>query len=434
MSTAVCGIEPGHLSMKIHAGKRRASLHRFPLAALLFCSLSLGWLTPLSATSGPGLRNTEFMGAVNLIFARVYNLDFDQASADLAKLAAQYPEHPAVPLYQATVLWLHQLDDRHELSLDCFLHPACFTSSMAPPLDAAANQRIMGLLNASQTLSGQRLRANPNDEDARYYRGAADALAAVVAVTLDRSSLDAVRYSQQANAIHHQLFQDDGSYYDASLLPGLYDYLSSGLPWYVRWLTGGDRERGFRSVNLAVEKGRWASEDARLIRMMLLVRENRFADALKDADYLSGKYPRNYCFQMARGQILEQMGRREEANGAFLRILKLAEERSPNYQRIELSRFRWDVANKILVPKPQAALEIYQSILSDPTAEERWKVLAELQSGCALDLLGRREEAVGRYRTVLGMKEYGNSHAAASRHLKEKYSATGNRIAMPRSY
>ena len=413
-------------------GRRRTLPHRFLLAAFLFWNLSLAGVMPSSATSGPDLRNTEFMGAVNLIFAHVYNLDFDPASADLARLAVQYPEHPAVPLYQATVLWLHQLDDNHVLSLNCFLHPACFTSSTAHPFDAATNQRIMGLLDASRTLSGRRLRINPNDADARYYRGAADALAAAVAFTLDRSTLDAFRYGQQANAIHHQLFRDDRSYYDATLMPGLYDSLSSGLPWYLRWLAGGDRERGLSSVNLAAEKGRWSCEDARLIRMMLLVREGRFAEALKDAVYFSEKYPRNYLFQLAQGQILERMGRLEEADSMYRRVLKLAEERSPNYQRIELSRFRWESGNRLLARNPQAALELYQSILSGSAAQERWSVLAQLQSGCAFDLLGRREEAMGRYQTVLGMKEYDNSHAAASRHLKEKFSAPGNLIALPR--
>ena len=421
-----CGNSHGQL------GWRRASLHRFPLFALLFWSLSLGWAMPLSATSVPDLRNTEFMGAVNHIFALVYNPDFDPASAELAKLAVQYPEHPAVPLYQAMVLWLHQLDDNHVLSLDCFFHPACFTSNAANPLNAATSQRIMGLLNASRTLSDRRLKVNPNDADARYYRGAAEALAAAVAITLNRSALDAFRYGQQASAIHHQIFRDNGSYYDAMLLPGLYDYLSSGLPWYLRWLAGGDRERGLNSVNLAAEKGKWVSDDARLIRMMLLLREGRPAEALKDAVFLSEKYPRNYIFLMAQGQALDRMGHDAEADSIYLKILKLAEERSPNYQRIRLSRFRWDVGNRMLAHNPQASLKYYQSILSDSSAEERWKVLAHLQSGCALDLLGRREEAVGQYQMVLRMKEYDNSHAAATRHLKEKFDIIGNRIALPR--
>jgi len=365
-------------------------------------------------------------------FGKLYNLDFDAADTAFAALTRLYPDHPAPPLYEATAVWLRHLDDRRELVLDRFVHPGYFTRAAARPMDSIQRQRFFDLLAASRLLADRRLKADSLDPDARYYRGVAEGLAAAFAITLDRSYMDAFRHGKQAYAIHSRLFQEDRRYFDASLLPGLYDYVATSLPWYLRWLTGGDRGRGLQSVNLAVDKGPWASDDARLVRLVLLAREGRLDDALADAASLSGKYTRNYLLHLTRAQLLERLGRREEADSTYLQILQFAEQGTPNYQRIDVAAFRWDIGNRLLASRPQVALDRYQSLLADPATAERWRVLALLQSGCALDLLGRREDAIRQYRAVLGMKEYDNSHAHANEYLRSPFSATGNSIALPR--
>jgi tetratricopeptide (TPR) repeat protein len=387
---------------------------------------------PARAVPQTDFRGAEFMAAATGGFGDLYNLDFDAAGAAFAALAKRYPDHPAPPLYGAAVVWLRHLDDRRELVLDRFVHPGYFTKAGAQPMDSAHRQRFFDLLAAGRLLTDRRLKADSRDPDARYYRGVAEGLAAAFAITVDHSYMDAFRHGKQAYAIHSRLFQEDRRYFDASLLPGLYDYVAASLPWYLRWLTGGDRGRGLQWVSLAVDKGPWASDDARFVRLVLLAREGRLDDALADAASLSGKYPRNWLLHLTRAQLLDRMGRREEADDTYLQILRFAEEGRRNYQRIEIAAFRWEVGNRLLASRPQAALEHYQSLLSDPATDERWRVLALLQSGCALDLLGRREDAVRQYRAVLGMREYDNSHAHANEYLRSPFVAVGNSIALPR--
>jgi tetratricopeptide (TPR) repeat protein len=372
------------------------------------------------------------MAAASSGFGALYNLDFDAAGADFAALTKRYPDHPAPPLYEATAVWLRHLDDRRELVLDRFLHPGYFTKAAGHPMDPAQRRRFFDLLAASRALADRRLKADPRDADARYYRGAAEGLAAAFAITVDRSYLDAFRHGKQAYTLHSRLFQEDRRYVDACLLAGLYDYVAASLPWYLRWLAGGDRGRGLQSVNFAVDKGIWASDDARLVRLVLLDREGRFDDAIADAASLTGKYPSNYLLHLTKAQLLDKMGRREEADNTYLEILRLAEQGKPNYGRMDVTTLRWEVGNRLLTSRPQAALERYQSLLADSATDERWRVLALLQSGCALDLLGRRADAIRQYRAVLGMKEYDNSHAHANEYLRSPFSAVGNTIALPR--
>ena len=402
------------------------------LVRMLVAAILLLLCLALPGSSQGSLRSTEFMSAANDGFAKIYNLDFDAAGAVFTGLAKRYPDHPAPPLYQATLVWLRYLDDRHELALDRFVHPEYFTHATTHPMDPAAHAQFLELVTASRTLAERRLKTNPQDEDARYYRGAGEGLAAAFSITVDRSYLGAFRHGQQAYAIESRLMQDDGRYFDASMLAGLYDYIGDEVPWYLRWLASGNKARGLQSVNLTVEKGAWISDGARIVRLAMLAREGRQPEALADAMALSGKYPRNYQFQIARAQLLDRMGRREEADNTYLQILRFAEEGKPNYQRLKVAALSWEFANRQLATQPQAALARYQSLISNTAVEEKWRVMALLQSGCALDLLGRREEAVRQYRAVLGMKEYENSHAHASRYLQAPFSVSGRSIALPR--
>ena len=372
------------------------------------------------------------MAAASTGFSDLYNLDFDAADAAFAALIKRYPSNPAPPLYAATVVWLRHLENRRELVLDRFVHPAYFLKAAVRPMDFGQRQRFFDLLAASRLLTDRRLKSDSRDRDARYYRGAAEGLAAAFAITVDRSYMDAFRHGKQAYAIHSRLFQEDPRNFDASLLPGLYDYVAASLPWYLRWLTGGDRGRGLQSMNLAVDKGPWASDDARLIRLVLLTRDGRLDDAFADTAALSERYPGNYLLHLTKAQLLERMGRRDEADSTYLQILRFAEERKPNYQRIEIPAFRWEIGNRLLASRPQAALERYQSLLADPATDERWRVLGLLQSGCALDLLGRREDAIRQYQAVLGMTEYDRSHAHANEYLRSPFVVVGNSIALPR--
>ncbi len=381
------------------------------------------------------LRSRQFMlvGARGL--SELFNLDFDAAASTFGKLADAYPEHPAPPLYQATAAWLRILDDCREPLVDRFVHPGSFLKTPSTcPADSTARQRLRSLLAAGQQLAERRLKTHPQDPDARYYRGVGEGLSAAIAITLDHSSLEAFLHVKRACALHSDLYTQDPNYTGAAMLPGLCDYVSASLPWYLRLMLGGDKRRGLESVGLAVANGDWVSNDGRFIRAVLLVRENRLAEALADLSWLFEKYPHNYQLHLARAQILDRLGRHPEADTDYAWILRLAEEGKPNYRRLDISALRWTVGNRMLRSAPQSALGLYQSVLADSANPERWRVLATLQSGCALDLLGRREDAISKYRTVLGMQEYEGSRAHATGYIRSPFIVSANSVALPRLF
>lgn len=402
-------------------------------AFALFLGLAALSVCTATADSMGALRNAEFMNRANQGFTEVLNLDFDAADRDFTALANRCPDHPAPPLYLATILWLRLLDERQELSLDRFVHPSYFTESTSQAVSPALRQRFVDLTGKSRLLAERRLESSPRDHDARYLRGATEGLLAAFALTVDRSYLRAFSHGKQAYAIHRRLIDDDRQYYDACMLVGLYGYIASNLPWYLRWLaavTGlrGEKQRALDSLNLAVEKGIYVSDDARVLRMTVLVREGRLGEARGDAAALFAKYPRNYVFQLTQAQMMNRMGDREAAADTYLQVLRFAEEGKPNYQRIGLAAFRWEVAEVLLASKPQAALERYQALLEDPSLDGRRRVLSTLRLGCAFDLLGRRDDAIWQYKGVLSMQDYDNAHAHADEYLKSPYVGAPNTV------
>jgi tetratricopeptide (TPR) repeat protein len=384
-----------------------------------------------------GLRSAAFMDRANRGFVEILNLDLDAATRCFTALAGEYPDHPAPPLYLAMAIWLGELDGRQELILDRFVHPGYFTAPPNLAMQASSRKAFFDLVEKSRALAEQRLKARPGDRDAEYWRGAGEGLLAAFAITVDRSSLQAVHHGELAYGIERHLIEKAGSYYDAYILIGIYEYAATHLPWYLEWLRAigvfrGDTERAIQLLNSAVEKGQYVSDEARVFRMVLLVREGRAREALEDAGTLLARYPRNYIFRLTQAQVLERMDRREAAADTYFEILRFAEEGRPNYGRIDASALRWQVGNMLLATRPQAALDAYEVLLRDSATPERWRVLAMLQSGCALDLLGRRQDAVRHYQAVLSMKSYDNAHAHASEHLESPFTATPGSVSLPR--
>jgi len=88
------------------------------------------------------LRSQEFMTEAREGFARIYNLDYREASETFLRLKRRYPGHPAPPLYLATVIWLQELFERNELDLDNFIAPAYFTEPTASKMGAEQRRAL----------------------------------------------------------------------------------------------------------------------------------------------------------------------------------------------------------------------------------------------------------------------------------------------------
>lgn len=267
----------------------------------------------------------------------------------------------------------------------------------------------------------------PGHKDARYFLGTSQGVLGAFSITVDHSKGKAFKYGRQAYQYHSQLVEEDPEYYDSYMSAGLYEYIADNLPWYIKWVAvimgyGGSEERGFQYLKLAAEKGQYVADDALVLLMVLYVREKQYDRALEAASYLHRKYPRSFLLHLNRAQILEKMGKWEQAAEVYRQILEWAQAGKANYHKIDLATFRYMAGRKFMdLRRWDLALGQFKAALNSPETPERERALSHLRAGQILDLQGRRGEAVGHYEQVLKFQNFEDSHQLARNFLQRPY-------------
>jgi tetratricopeptide (TPR) repeat protein len=386
----------------------------------LFFFALLIFLPKLQAQS---LRDARFMTRAEDGFQDIFNMDYDNADQSFASLERDYPQHPAPPMYRASIYWLKEMQRRQDLDLNRFITPTYFsarTDQVMPPQERAAFHRK---LQQSESLSNSILRKSPRDKDARYFLLTSYGLRSSFAITVDHSLREAFSYGNKAYSAAKQLAAEDRDYYDAYLTAGIYEYIVGSIPWYMRWMVfviggHGSRQEGLAHLKLAADKGQYVKDQAQLVTMVLCVRERQYDQALGIARELTNRFPRSCLFPINLAQILRLDGRKDDAIPLFLQVEKKIEAGEPNFDKLPLPRFRFNLGIELLyMGKLDLAQERFRKCIDDPGNSEREKALSHLRLGQILDWRGKRAEAIEQCRLVLSLPDVDNSHDQAKKLL-----------------
>lgn len=376
----------------------------------------------------PGLQDEAFYTSIREAYDPMYRLDYQGAIERIEDLERRYPDHPGPPLAHAVTLWLRELFRRQELDdLDRFISPGYFTTPTSRQMPESDRKAFESFLDRSEALSNRILESHPGDRDARYYLGSVEGIRGAYAITISRSKLDALRHGKKAYRYEKAILDEDPDYNDAYMTVGTYEYILDNLPWYIKWVAviagyTGNEKLGFEYLVRSAEKGRNVSIDARVLLMVLYVRERQFDYALRMARDLHGLFPENFLFHVNQGQILKKMGRMGEALEVYAAIERKAEEGARNYQMLKLPAFRYSLGLELLgAGRREEALRRFERVAADPDASVREGALSRLKAGQILDLLGRREEALARYREVLELEDIAGTHREAERYIERPY-------------
>ncbi len=374
-----------------------------------------------------GIRDGEYYRDVLQATDPLYRLDYQEGILRLAALRKSYPQHPGPPLALAVAVWLQELFERQDLDLEEFLSPGYFTRPAKKQVAEAVKERFFDLIAKSEDLSNRMLGANPRDKDARYYLGVAEGLKGAFAFTIERATMNALQHGKKSYEIQKSIVDEDPDYYDSLMSLGTYEYLLDNLPWYVKWVAmvagyRGDSTLGFNYLIRSAEKGRFVATDARVLLMVLYVREKQYEYALSLAREMHARFPENFIFHLNEGQILERMGRRAEAADVYEQVARRAEKGVRNYQKLPLPTFRYTVGVKLMeAGRPEAALARFRSAIDDEDTPERERALSHLRSGQILDVVRRRNEALAHYRKVINLADVEDSRKRAERYVRRPY-------------
>lgn len=377
-------------------------------------------------------------------FESLYNLDYEGARRRFSDLARLYPDHPAGPQFLAASLWLRTLNQSRRLQASLYNTDAFYakTEEKADPKVVAEFRELTG---QAKRLAEARLKRDPKDAEALYFLGAAEGLKAAFAAAVERSFVSALRDGQNSVERHREVLKLDPTFHDAEVTIGTYDYLVAAMPVPIKILatmTGvrGSRKRGLETLARVTREGKWAKDDAKVLLMGILKREERYADALRLARDLAAKYPQNYLFKLeaADALILQAAADRQSAPqaaanaereafaifDALLQPERTAKTRgaapSKPARPLDLIHFSYGAALFNAGQMERAAAEFVASA-DTAGAEPGLATMARLRAAQSLDLAGKRKEALVHYTAVLTRPNVYDSHTEAKRGLREPY-------------
>ncbi|MCS7080239.1 MAG: tetratricopeptide repeat protein [Chloracidobacterium sp.] len=399
----------------------------------LWCLGLLGWLFwvgqgPVSASSvrllevetPPTAASEAFERLRAAGFDALYNLDYRRARAAFEELTRLDPTHPAGYLDIANCMWAEKLYRLRRLQATTYAGTSFFADT-TEIFDRDFDQRYREAIALVIRVADARLKTNPRDTVALYYKGAAHGLLGAYEATITRAFLAALSHSNQAVALHREVLKLAPDYTDANLSIGLYNYVMGSLPLPVKILAAlggvrGSKKRGLALVVKVADEGRTAREVARLLLIALYKREKRYAEALPYLEAFARQYPANYVARLELADTLVRLGRTDEGIALFEQLVR---EPSASAYRDAIHYQLADVL--ITVGRIDAALPHLRAVTTLTGANPDLVTLAQLRLGEAHDAAGRRAEAVAAYQAVLRRRNVFDAHARAQAHLKKPY-------------
>ncbi len=276
-----------------------------------------------------------------------YSLEYAAAIEIFEQLRAAEPENPAWHNHLAMTYFYQELYAGGSLEGDLFDASNKFFRKKAE-FSSAAKQRFWEANEAAVRRCEERLKKNAQAQEALYACGVAYATRATFQGLVERAKVAFIRSGNKANDYHSRLLKLNLRYYDAYLVPGVYDFALGSLPAALKFLLyfagmSGDKERGLEAVKSAAQWGEHAREDAKIVLIVMYRREKRFADARRTLRELAGQFPRNYLLPLEIAALYRASGDFDEAVRLYEKALEETRRGKPGYRNVPVARLHYEL-------------------------------------------------------------------------------------------
>jgi tetratricopeptide (TPR) repeat protein len=394
--------------------------------------------------SSPWLTNTERAKFETLRIAgseALFNLDYETARKNFKEMAQAFPNYPAGPQFLADSLWIETLYQTRRLQSSLYGGDDSFYSTSDDKVDPAIVDQFRTLTRQARLLAEARLKQNPRDPEALYFLGAIEGLKASFEEAVERRHFAALKDGSDAVDRHREVIKLDPSYHDAEITIGLYDFTVGSLPLPVKLIAGvagfhGSKKRGLATLERVTMEGRWVRDEARTLLIVLYTREKRYAEAAAIGKELAAKYPRNYLYRLEAADALVYQAALEraasqnhtaatsaienEAFATFDSLLKDKAVRDTAARAFDLIHFKYGEA-LMTAGQYDRAVKEFLAAAEVSGAQQGLATMAHLYAARALDLGGKRNDALTQYRAVLARPNVYDAHDHAQTGLKEAF-------------
>ncbi|MDX6385886.1 MAG: hypothetical protein QOK48_3459 [Blastocatellia bacterium] len=368
----------------------------------------------------------------------LFNLDYETARKSFKEMAVAFPKYPAAPQFLADSLWIETLYQTRRLQSSLYGGDDTFYSTSDDKADPAVVTQFRDLTRQARQLAEARLKLYPRDVEALYFMGAIEGLKASFEEAVERRHFAALKDGSDAVDRHREVIKLDPNYHDAEITIGLYDFTVGSLPLPVKLIAGvagfrGSKKRGLATLERVTKEGNWIRDEARTLLIVLYTREKRFAEAAAYAKELAAKYPRNYLYRLEAADALVSQAALEraankstttaaenEAFATFDSLLKDKAVRDTAARAFDLIHFKYGEALMTAGLYDRAAKE-FLAAAEVPGAQQGLATMSHLYAARALDLAGKRNDAMSQYRAVLARPNVYDAHDQAQSGLKEAF-------------
>ncbi|MBI4460288.1 MAG: hypothetical protein HY648_09560 [Acidobacteria bacterium] len=344
-----------HLSLR----KFRSSRFTF---RLLFIAVLFGVLLPAPLSAA---LSAEERAA----FDHFYNLEYDQAVAVFERIRDAEPNDPLPYNYVAMAYLYKHLHKAGALHGDLFSVSNKFFETKKIHSDPLLEKRFWDANRAAIRICEERLKKNKQDQQALYACGVAYAARATHQGLVERSLMDSMSSARKANDYHARLLRLSPRFYDAYLVPGIYDFVIGSLPGPLKVLlffvgVSGDKQRGIQFAETVVLGGERARHDAKIILTVMYRREKRFADARRNVESLAGDFPRNYILPLESASLYRAAEQFPNAISRYEAVLEDVRQGKPGFSEAPAARIHFELG------------ELYQRVGDLESAQTHLRLVA----------------------------------------------------------
>jgi tetratricopeptide (TPR) repeat protein len=402
-----------------------------PYCNLLLCLLWLALLAPVAAAQANKVidppESLSFRPNDSLnraAFDHFYNLDYDHAVQEFDQVRQRHPDDPFAVNHLLTAVLFRELYRMGALNTGEYANDT-FIRAAHRPADPKVKQQIKDLVQSALQMEEKRLDANPNDVDALYARGVTRAQFATYTAMVERAWFSALRNAVGARRDHERVLELAPGDTQAKLIVGAHNYVMGSLPLALRaGVTmlgiGGNKEKGFQYLRDCAQGTGETSTDAKILLVLFLRREHRYAEALPIARGLIQSYPHDVLMALEEGNLLRAEGHDQEAAAVYRRVWQ--EGREGRYAGLHYEIAALSLGDLLRGQKDYAgAAAAYELVNEAPQPDPEILQKADLGAGEMYDLLRKRDLAIKKYQAVVAADATTTLAETANRRVKEPY-------------
>ena len=368
----------------------------------------------------------------NSAFNHFYNLDYDQAIAELEKALAAEPDSINLHNYMAQCIQFREMFKVGALESELVTGNNSFLRRPKIDTKPEIEKRFFDEVQKALSLAEVRLKTNPNDTKALYALGVTYGLRGNWNFLVRKSWREALKDATTARKMHNRVTELDPSDYDARLVQGAHDYIIGSLPALYKmlgFLVGyrGDRERGIRILQEVAQKGKANGIDAKVFLCVIYRREEKWPAAAPLLEELIQRFPRNYLLRFEQAQMLSSTGHKDQAIATIQRVAELKKSGAPGFADLALEKIYYQIGNIQFWYRDyvQAVENLQKATAGSAALDLNTGTLAWMRLGQVYDLTNRRNLAVEAYRKAIAFAPEAEAAKESRRYLSSPYRREG---------